>query len=537
MPNVQRGAVVHSIQRLFDQGTVVALDERQLLDRFVSRGDESAFEAIVGRHGPMVLSVCRRVLDNQHDVEDAFQATFLILVKKASSIRDRDMLGTWLHGVARRVAVRARANSRRRQPHERIGVESLEVRDNSKVPAESNEIRAVVDDELERLPYRYRAALLLCDMEGQTHEQAAVQMRCPVGTVKSRLSRGRERLRIRLARRGLATQMLLPGPMFATDRASAVPVKLLTQTIKAATRLVAKGAVTTGSITAGTTLLTEGAIRTMAITAPRIAAAALLATALAVGGVQLTVGLRPFQRAPVEQNLTAQLDVGQNSITESTNSRRAVKPGLDLFPAKQPPKRGDLRIARLKHDGDWKISDQAFPKLVDSLRELFDVTVTQKDLFARDPSLVYYPLIYIQGRGRFSLPKEDLAALRRHLEQGGSLFADANLCSPDFDASFRRLVLELQPTWSLVPIPKDDQLYSTRSGFDLSKVWFTKAGGGGRDFPLLEGVKINDYWAIIYSKYDISGALLGEDDIKTKGYTPESAMKIGCNIVIYSTLP
>jgi RNA polymerase sigma factor (sigma-70 family) len=169
MPNVQRGAVVHSIQRLFDQGTVVALDERQLLDRFVSRGDESAFEAIVGRHGPMVLSVCRRVLDNQHDVEDAFQATFLILVKKASSIRDRDMLGTWLHGVARRVAVRARANSRRRQPHERIGVESLEVRDNSKVPAESNEIRAVVDDELERLPYRYRAALLLCDMEGQTH--------------------------------------------------------------------------------------------------------------------------------------------------------------------------------------------------------------------------------------------------------------------------------------------------------------------------------------------------------------------------------
>ena len=167
----------------------------------------------------------------------------------------------------------------------------------------------------------------------------------------------------------------------------------------------------------------------------------------------------------------------------------------------------------------------------------FDVTMTQKDLFARDPNLVYYPLIYIQGRGRFSLSKEDLAALRRHLEQGGTLFADANLCSPDFDASFRRLVLELQPTWSLVPIPKDDQLYSTRSGFDLSNVWFTKAGGGGRDFPLLEGVKINDYWAIIYSKYDISGALLGKDDMKTEGYTPESAMKIGCNIVIYSTLP
>src|ERR1017187_6256572 len=226
MSSVHRGAVVDSIQRLFDRGTLVALGERQLLERFLSRGDEPAFEAIVGRHGPMVLSVCRRVLDDQHDVEDAFQATFLILVKKAGSIRDRDVLGTWLYGVARRVAVRARMNSRRRQSHERIGVESLEVQDNRKDPVESNEIRAVIDDELERLPYRYRAALVLCDMEGQTHEQAAVQLRCPVGTVKTRLSRGRERLRFRLAPRGLATPLLLPGSLLATVPASAVPVKL-----------------------------------------------------------------------------------------------------------------------------------------------------------------------------------------------------------------------------------------------------------------------------------------------------------------------
>ena len=108
MPSVNRDAVVEAIQRLFDQGTVVALGEKQLLDRFIVRGDQSAFEAIVGRHGPMVLSICRRVLDDQHDVEDAFQATFLILVKKAGSIRHRDVLGNWLYGVARRVAVRAR---------------------------------------------------------------------------------------------------------------------------------------------------------------------------------------------------------------------------------------------------------------------------------------------------------------------------------------------------------------------------------------------------------------------------------------------
>ena len=195
MPRVNRGAVVEAIQRLFDQGTVVALGEKQLLDRFIARGDESAFEAIVGRHGPMVLSVCRRVLVDQHDVEDAFQATFLILVKKAGSIREREVLGNWLYGVARRVAVRARVDARRRKSQERMELESEITRDDFHDPIESNEIKAVVDAELERLPGRYRAPIVLCDLEGQTHEQAASALRCPVGTVKSRLSRGRQRLR------------------------------------------------------------------------------------------------------------------------------------------------------------------------------------------------------------------------------------------------------------------------------------------------------------------------------------------------------
>ena len=193
MSSVYRGAVVDSIQRLFDNGTVACIGERQLLDRFVTRADESAFEAIIGRHGPMVLSVCRHVLDDEHDVEDAFQATFLILVKRASSIRDRDVLGSWLYGVARRVAVRTQAEARRRRSRECTATEPLDVQDNRDDRVESNEIRAVVDAELERLPKRYRAPLVLCDLEGQTHEQAALELRCPVGTVKSRLSRGRER--------------------------------------------------------------------------------------------------------------------------------------------------------------------------------------------------------------------------------------------------------------------------------------------------------------------------------------------------------
>ncbi len=129
MASGYRGSVVGSLGRLFEAGTVAGLSEAQLLERFLAQGDEAAFEAILQRHGPMVLGVCRRVLDDPHDIADAFQATFLILVKKARSIRDRDALGTWLYGVARRVAVRAKVNARRRHTRERtgIGAEGLDV--------------------------------------------------------------------------------------------------------------------------------------------------------------------------------------------------------------------------------------------------------------------------------------------------------------------------------------------------------------------------------------------------------------------------
>jgi hypothetical protein len=193
------------------------------------------------------------------------------------------------------------------------------------------------------------------------------------------------------------------------------------------------------------------------------------------------------------------------------------------------------------HAGDWNIARQAIPNLMDVLsRPPFnlDVVLEQKDLFARDPSMVYYPLIYIHGRASLSFPREDLDALRSHLDPGGgTLFADAACGSPAFDASFRRFVSELLPTNPLVPIPKDDELYTLKIGFDLSKVQYTKAAGGGANFPQLEGVRINGHWAIIYSKYDIGCALERHTGIECKGYTYESALKIAGNIVIYSTLP
>ncbi len=254
MASEHLGSVIHSLQRLFGAGTVTALNEAQLLERFLTRKDESAFEAILRRHGPMILGVCRRILDDPHDVDDAFQATFLVLVKKARSIREHEVLGTWLYGVARRVAVRAKVNARRRRACEQTARESADV---DRMNAGSNrlevdELRSLLDEELGRLPERYRAPIVLCDLEDQTHEQAAEQLRCPVGTVKSRLARGRERLRSRLVRRGVAPSAGLLAAVLAgeTASASAVPMELMNLTIRAASQFAAGKAVAAGAFSA-----------------------------------------------------------------------------------------------------------------------------------------------------------------------------------------------------------------------------------------------------------------------------------------------
>jgi len=238
------------------------------------------------------------------------------------------------------------------------------------------------------------------------------------------------------------------------------------------------------------------------------------------------------------------IKVGQNVIDYATG-REMPADKLTIREVRDfkvdSPKRNALRIAKLKHAGDWNVAPQAIANLMDTLSKPpfnYDVVKSQKELFPRDPNLVYYPLIYIHGRAALSFVKEDLDALRNHLEPGGgTIFADAACGSSAFDAAFRRFAAELLPNNPLVPIPRDDELYTTKVGADLSDVQYTKGAGGGRDFPQLEGVKINDHWAIIYSKYDIGCALEHHTGIECKGYTYESALKIAGNIVIYSTLP
>ncbi len=224
MAHVVTLSVVRQIESLFDGGSVAGLTDRQLIERFVDRRDaaaEAAFAALVTRHGPMVLDVCRQLLGDHQHAEDAFQAVFLVLARKAGSIRDPDLLGNWLYGVALRTARKARGRlARRRQNEEDQAVESPEAV--QAVPADqaamAREQAEALHREIDRLPGPFRLPVVLCYFEGLTLDEAAQRLRCPAGTVHSRLARARDKLRRGLTRRGVVlpaaalAAVLDPGP-------------------------------------------------------------------------------------------------------------------------------------------------------------------------------------------------------------------------------------------------------------------------------------------------------------------------------------
>src|SRR6516225_3137308 len=254
------------------------LTDRHLLERFVSAQDQAAFAALVQRHGPMVMGVCRRLLHDAHEAEDAFQATFLVLVYKARSIGRPELLGPWLHGVAYRTAARARQAARRRtREREAVAMPNGD----ATVEVVWRELRQVLDEELDRLAPKYRAALVLFYLEGKTTEEVARQLACPKGTVLSRLARGRERLRLRLVRRGVAPSAGLLVGVLATQ--AAVPAELALATVEAAV-LTAAGQAASGAIPATVAVLTKGVLRAMLLNKLKVAGVVLLAVTAAVVG-------------------------------------------------------------------------------------------------------------------------------------------------------------------------------------------------------------------------------------------------------------
>jgi RNA polymerase sigma factor (sigma-70 family) len=275
MATVDLGRVVDYLSRSLAPEDAAGLTDRQLLARFVAGQEESAFAALVARHGAMVLAVCRRVLRHEQDAEDAFQATFLVLARKAASVRWTDTAGPWLYEVATRTALEARAVIRRRRARE-CQVEELP--EPAVLPGEPQDWRPLLDQEVRRLPEKYRAAVVLCELEGRTRSEAARQLGLPEGTLSSRLAAARRMLAQRLARRGL----VLSGAALAALSESTVSAALVGATVRGAS-LVTMGLAAEVPSTAA--VLMKGVLKTMFLAKVKVVmAAVLIVGALGAGG-------------------------------------------------------------------------------------------------------------------------------------------------------------------------------------------------------------------------------------------------------------
>jgi serpin B len=249
-----------------------------LLTRFADNRDEAAFELLFRRHGPMVWDVCRRLLGSAPDADDAFQATFLVLVRRAGSIAKRDSVASWLHGVALRVALAARAGAARQRAHERRRPATPP--EGPSAVGTGADLRQVLDEELERLPEKYRAPVVLCYLEGKTNDEAAEQLGWTRGTVAGRLARARDLLRGRLTRRGVTLGGAgLAAALAADATGAALPAGLLATTLHGALGDAAAGAASPAAVT-----LAEGALRAMSLSKLKLAAFVLSAVALLAVG-------------------------------------------------------------------------------------------------------------------------------------------------------------------------------------------------------------------------------------------------------------
>jgi RNA polymerase sigma factor (sigma-70 family) len=342
---VRDGEAIRQVHRLFVSGTVVGLDEAQLLGRFVESGDEAAFAALVARHGPMVLGVCRRVLADSNDVDDAFQATFLILVRKARGLRERALLGNWLYGVAHRVAVRSRANASQRRSVERPGLDAI-----GEIPAREprqSEVWPVLDEEIARLAEADRAAIVLCDLEGRSGEEAARLLGLKPVTFRSRLLRARRKLKGRLIRRGLTLQGGL-----ATAALSFAPSETLAESTIEAAICFAAGPSTFGAIAAPVVALTEGVLRTMSLTRWKIATASLMALGLVATGAGVLAqspSPEPRQRAANEDDRLRGLEQKLDRLIEALDAPRRGESPRDASQSYTTTRPPETRKAEPRH--------------------------------------------------------------------------------------------------------------------------------------------------------------------------------------------
>jgi RNA polymerase sigma factor (sigma-70 family) len=320
--------LLRHLRRLASQHATDAASDPALLESFVRGRDERAFAALVARHGPMVLRVCRRVLADPHAAEDAFQATFLVLARRAGAIRRRQRLAGWLHGVAYRVARKARTAEALRQGREAPSADLAppDPRPDPLAELTARELLGVLDEEVQRLPEVYRLPVLLCCLEGHTQEEAARRLGWTAGSVRGRLERGRARLRDRLARRGLTLPAALAVVGLGQGAASAgLSAALAGATVRAALAFAAAGGVPAGAISARVAALAEGGLKSMTAVKLKIGAALVLLTGVLVGGA----GLAAYQAR------TATTPADRGEVVSRIGAREADQPKPE---ADKPPR-------------------------------------------------------------------------------------------------------------------------------------------------------------------------------------------------------
>jgi RNA polymerase sigma factor (sigma-70 family) len=275
---------LHHLRHLIGTAPAAGLSDGQLLERFLTDRDETAVEVLVRRYGPLVFGVCRRVLHNAHAAEDVFQATFLVLMRKAPTLDGSRPLGSWLYTVAYRLALSARTQQLRRQ---RCEAQAARSRPQAEGAARnSGDLVVAVEEELHRLPQRHRAPLVLCYLEGKTSEQAAAILGCPVGSMSARLAQAKKRLRQCLARRGFVAPAAGLAALATTAQAS-VPLPLLDNTVRAAVWFAGEHAGTAAFVSNQAIALAKGAFRAMVIYKVKVAGALLLAAAMLGTGATL----------------------------------------------------------------------------------------------------------------------------------------------------------------------------------------------------------------------------------------------------------
>ena len=335
--------VIDGMRRLFDGGTLAGRGDGQLLEAFVARRDESAFAALVERHGPMVLATCRAVLRDPAAADDAFQATFLVLARKAGSVRGCDALGGWLHRVAYRAATQSARAAVRRRDEERKAAE-MRARREVQEGRPPDDLRAVIHAEVERLPEALRLAVVLCDLEGMTRDRAAEELRWSPYAVRSRLERGRAKLRARLIGRGVAPSAGLLAAAIAAESAAAVPEALAASTVRAVLAGVA------GRLAGSSAAVLAGQV-VRAMSLARLKTAALMVVAVAVAGGSAGLMMIPAQK-PGEGVMpdaflgvvpaTGQGDAPARSPRRPGQARRSRREGG--CPAARAPRAGSGRL-------------------------------------------------------------------------------------------------------------------------------------------------------------------------------------------------